>query len=69
MSRATRNLHCYISAVDEERFGPIDFDQFHREELPELLERRGAIFSDADAAVVRPIGFQLSDGRAYTYRA
>jgi hypothetical protein len=53
--------------VDQERFGPIDFDWFHREELPALLERRGAVFSDTDAGVVRPLGFQLSDGRAYTY--
>ena len=53
--------------MDQERFGPIDFDRFHREELPALLGRRGAIFSDTDAAVVRPLGFQLSDGRAYTY--
>jgi hypothetical protein len=53
--------------VDQERFGPIDFDWFHREQLPALLEQRGAIFSDADAVVVRPLGFQLPDGRAYTY--
>jgi hypothetical protein len=53
--------------VDEERFGPIDFDWFHQEELPALLESRGAIFSDTDARVVRPLGFQLPDGRAYTY--
>ena len=68
-SRGTRheNRHCYISAVDQERFGPIEFDWFHQEELPALLESRGAIFSDTDARVVRPLGFQLSDGRAYTY--
>jgi ectoine hydroxylase-related dioxygenase (phytanoyl-CoA dioxygenase family) len=53
--------------VDQERFGPIDFDWFHREELPALLERRGAVFSETDAEVVRPLGFRLSDGRAYTY--
>ena len=53
--------------MDEERFGPIDFDWFHQEELPALLESRGAIFSDTDARVVRPLGFQLPDGRAYTY--
>jgi ectoine hydroxylase-related dioxygenase (phytanoyl-CoA dioxygenase family) len=54
-------------AVNLQRFGPIDFDWFHREELPSLLERRGAIFSDSDADAVRPLGFQLPDGRAYTY--
>jgi ectoine hydroxylase-related dioxygenase (phytanoyl-CoA dioxygenase family) len=54
-------------AVDRERFGPIDFDWFHQEELPALLERRGATISETDAGVVRPLGFQLPDGRAYTY--
>jgi ectoine hydroxylase-related dioxygenase (phytanoyl-CoA dioxygenase family) len=53
--------------VDQERFGPIDFDWFHQDELPALLERRGDIFSDTDAGVLRPLGFQLSDGRSYTY--
>jgi hypothetical protein len=53
--------------VDQARFGPIDFDRFHQEKLPALLESRGAIFSDIDARVVRPLGFRLSDGRAYTY--
>ena len=38
-----------------------------RRKFRALLERRDAIFSDTDAAVVRPLGFQLSDGRAYTY--
>jgi hypothetical protein len=67
LARAPGKRHCYISAVDQERFGPIDFDWFHREELPALLQERGAVFSDTDAAVVRPLGFQLPDGRAYTY--
>ncbi len=53
--------------MDQERFGPIDFDWYHQLELPALIEKRGAIFSDTDAGVVRPLGFQLSDGRAYTY--
>jgi len=53
--------------VQQERFGPIDFDTFHRVELPALLERRDAIFSDADAEVVRPLGFELPDGTGYTY--
>ena len=53
--------------MDLQRFGPIEFDWFHREELPSLLEGRGAIFSDGDADAVRPLGFQLTDGRAYTY--
>ncbi len=50
-----------------ERFGPIDFDWFHREELPARLKLRGAVFSDRDAEVVRPLAFELTDGRAYTY--
>jgi Phytanoyl-CoA dioxygenase (PhyH) len=53
--------------VHQERFGPIDFDWFHREELPALLRRQGAIFSETDAEVVRPLAFQISDGGAYTY--
>ena len=66
-AQADRNPDCYISAVDQEPFGPIAFDWFHQEELPALLQRRGAVFSDRDAEVIRPLGFQLSDGRAYTY--
>ncbi|MGP0032437.1 MAG: phytanoyl-CoA dioxygenase family protein [Acidimicrobiales bacterium] len=53
--------------MDDERFGPIDFDLFHREQLPALLRTRGPVFSDDDAAVVRPLAFQLTDGRGYTY--
>lgn len=53
--------------MDSDRFGPIDFDRFHLDELPALLETRGPVFSDADAGVVRPIAFRLTDGRAYTY--
>ena len=64
---APRNLHCYIPAVDQERFGPIDFDWFHRRNSPRSSSTCCAVFSDADAAVVRPLGFQLSEGRAYTY--
>lgn len=53
--------------MKQERFGAIDFEWFHREHLPALLERRGPLFSDSDAAVLRPLAFRLSDGRAYTY--
>jgi hypothetical protein len=53
--------------MGSDRFGPIDFDGFHRHELPQLLGIRARVFSDADAAVVRPLAFQLHDGRAYTY--
>jgi len=53
--------------VDGDRFGPIDFDRFHREELPALLKERGRVFSDADVEVIRPLAVELDDGRAYTY--
>jgi ectoine hydroxylase-related dioxygenase (phytanoyl-CoA dioxygenase family) len=56
-----------LTQVASDRFGPIDFDWFHREHLPSLLASRDPMFSDADASVVRPLAFRLDDGRAYTY--
>jgi len=56
-----------MTRVEGDRFGPIDFDRFHQEHLLALLGQRDAVFSDSDAAVVRPLAFQLSDGRSYTY--
>ncbi len=53
--------------MEQERFGSVDFDRFHLEELPARLSRREVVFSEADARVLRPLGFQLPDGRAYTY--
>ncbi len=53
--------------MEGERFGPVDFDEFHREQLPALLQVRGRVFTDADVAFVQPLAFQLPDGRAYTY--
>ena len=38
---ATIGAHWYILVVEGERFGPIDFDSFHREHLPALLSQRG----------------------------
>jgi hypothetical protein len=49
------------------RFGPIDFDRFHRVELPERLAQGTRIFAGADVAAVRPLAFLLDDGRSYTY--
>lgn len=49
-----------------DRFGTLDFDAFHRE-LVDLLPARGEVFTPTDAAVVRPLAFRLTDGRAYTY--
>ena len=62
-----KNVDWYIAVVGHERFGSIDFDQFHLEELPALLARRDDVFSEADARVLRSLAFQLHDGRAYTY--
>ena len=53
--------------MDTGRFGSIDFDRFHRHELPALLEARVPVFTASDYRVVRPLAFQLPDGRAYTY--
>ena len=46
-----------------ERFGPIDFDQFHQVDLP----RRLAETSVHDLDGLRSIAFRLDDGRSYTY--
>ena len=54
--------------MDDTGFGPIDFDQFHCEGLPELLKTRGKVFSSADSELVRPLSFRLDDGRSYTYQ-
>ncbi|MGH9019051.1 MAG: phytanoyl-CoA dioxygenase family protein, partial [Acidimicrobiales bacterium] len=51
-----------------ERFAAIDFDTFHRTDLPERLADRGPVFTATDARAVRPLAFRLDDGRAYTYR-
>jgi hypothetical protein len=53
--------------VTRDRFGPIDFDHFHLEDLPNRLRHRPRIFTAADLQLVRPIAFRLEDGRAYTY--
>jgi len=48
-------------------FAPIDFDRFHRSELPALLTGARAE-SAARAAAGRPaLALRLSDGRAYSY--
>ena len=58
---------CYLHGVATERFGPIDFDRFHRDELPALLEAQGPNIPASEIAAVRPLAFQLTDGRSYTY--
>jgi hypothetical protein len=57
----------YRLAMTGDRFGPIDFDRFHLDELPALLATRQKIFTDSDARALRPIAFCLDDGRSYTY--
>jgi len=56
-----------FAAVTPDRFGPIDFDRFHLEDLPNRLSARPRIFCSADLPLVRPIAFRLDDGRSYTY--
>ena len=50
-----------------ERFGPIDFDQFHTVELPSRLATDNGRVAAAAVAGLRPLAFRLDDGRAYTY--
>jgi hypothetical protein len=48
-------------------FGLIDFDEFHRVELPRRLAAGNGPLAAADLEGARPIAFRLPDGRAYTY--
>lgn len=50
-----------------ERFGPIDFDEFHLVDLPARLAGGNGELARVDLEGVRPIAFRLDDGRAYTY--
>jgi hypothetical protein len=51
-----------------DRFGPIDFDDFHLLELPSLVESRTRVFTATDRRLVRPIAFTLKEhDSAYTY--
>jgi len=47
-------------------FQRLDFDGFHREEVPTLLQERGDLAA-ATAGELQPIAFRLPDGRAWTY--
>jgi hypothetical protein len=49
-------------------FAPIDFDHFHRVELPGRIAAGNAARAAADLAGAAPLAFSLPDGRAYTYR-
>ncbi|MBV9040392.1 MAG: hypothetical protein JOZ68_05285, partial [Acidimicrobiia bacterium] len=46
-----------------ERFGPIDFDEFHLEDLPERLAAGNGKLAAAHLGRCRPIAFRLDDGR------
>jgi hypothetical protein len=61
-----RHLGEYRLVVANDRFGPIDFDQFHTEDLPVRIAARQKIFTASDAKRVRPIAFRIEDGRSYT---
>jgi hypothetical protein len=51
-----------------ERFGPIDFDQFHTVDLPARLTTPDGRRAAAALRGAKPIAFRLAeDGRAYTY--
>ena len=50
-----------------DRFGPIDFDRFHREEVPGRLLGRRRLLTASDQRSLRPLAFRLRDGRSYTY--
>jgi hypothetical protein len=49
-------------------FDRISFDGFHREQLPPLVARHGALVVD-DLRGVAPIAFRLEDGTTFTWRA
>jgi ectoine hydroxylase-related dioxygenase (phytanoyl-CoA dioxygenase family) len=50
--------------------GGIDFDRFHRVELPGALAARdGGAAAARDVGEGRSLAFRLDDGRAYTYRS
>ena len=49
------------------RFGLIDFDEFHRVDLPARLEAGNGKLAAADLDGVKPLAFRLTDGRAYSY--
>ncbi len=56
-----------MAATARAYFPPIDFERFHREDLPALLASgRGALAAKA-ARSLAPLAFRLREGGAYTY--
>lgn len=52
-----------------EGFAPIDFTQYHRRTLPELLASGRAALLDATAPRLPSIALRIGDGTSFTYRA
>ncbi len=51
------------------QFSPIDFREFHREELPRRLAAgHGALAAEDDLAAIGALAFRLPSGEAFTYR-
>jgi hypothetical protein len=50
------------------QFAPVDFDEFHRVDLPASIAAGHGRLAARDVAAVEPLGFQLPDGHGYTYR-
>jgi hypothetical protein len=48
-------------------FAAVDFDEFHRRELPRLIEAGNGVSAAADLAGIGTLGFRVPDGAAYTY--
>ena len=48
-------------------FPEVDFDQYHRHQVPELLRNGRAAAVGRAAAHLAPLGLRLPDGRAFTY--
>jgi hypothetical protein len=55
--------------MGELSFATIDFDAFHRVDLPARIAGGNGVLAAADIAGVGPIAFRIPDGSAYTYVA
>jgi hypothetical protein len=48
-------------------FDSLDFDDFHRERIPQLVRSNGPLAARASGGETGPLAFRLPDGRAWTY--
>jgi hypothetical protein len=48
-------------------FDPIDFDSFHTTDLPQRIAGGNGALAARDLSNVKPLGFRVPDGAAYTY--